>query len=72
MLQRREFDLKEFVIPAGVLGKLVVGNDVSPLLCLAKVIEHDNRYPIEIQFASGEQPSMSGYDPRWYPQESDS
>ena len=51
------------VVPAGLQGELVVGDQVRPLLRLAEVLEADHRHLGEPELARREQPAVASQDP---------
>jgi hypothetical protein len=63
LVKRFKFDTQHLVVPAGVLGQPVVGDDISPLLCLAQV-ENDDWHFSEPKFSGGKQAPVAGYDSR--------
>ena len=60
--QRRELRPQHRLVPAGVLGDPVVGNDKRPSLRLAQMIEHDHRHLSEAQALRREHAAMAGDD----------
>jgi hypothetical protein len=63
VLQCLQFQLQELFVPTCGLRQPVVGENVSPTLGLAEVIEDDDRHLAEVQFARRQQPAMTGDDP---------
>ena len=60
--QPRQLLRQQRVVPAGLQGELVVGDQVRPLLRLAEVLEPDHRHLGEPELARREQPAVAGED----------
>ena len=57
-----ELQRQKLLIPAGVQGTLVVGDDVSALLRLAEMVESHRGHLFQPQQAGGGDPAMTGDD----------
>ena len=58
-----EFRREHLFIPPGVLANAVVGQNVSPLLRFAEMVEHDHRNLIQAEFARRQEAPVAGDDP---------
>lgn len=52
------------MIPAGIEGKLIIGDDIRTLLNVGEVVQDDHRHVLEAERACGAQASVSGEDAR--------
>ena len=57
-----ELQGEEFLVPAGVLGQLVVGQDVGTPLQFGHVGQPDNRHRLEPQEFGRRDPAVAGQD----------
>jgi hypothetical protein len=66
-----QFGYQQFLVPAGIEGKLVVSDDVSAPLRRREMIKDDNRHRIEAELARRQQPAVArdhhalGVDQDW-------
>ena len=58
----RHLEREQLLVPAGLLGEAVVGEDVGALLRFAEVGELDHRHRGEAELARREHPSVAGDD----------
>jgi len=64
-LKRRKLCPEKIFVPACVERELIVGDDVSPLLCLAEMIQNDHGYLGQSQPPGGEEAAVAGDDARF-------
>src|SRR5262249_44393007 len=60
--QRLQLDRQNLPVPAGLLGKPVIGKDVSPLFWLGQVGERHGRHDADAEELCRRDPSVSGDD----------
>ena len=57
-----QFQGKQFAVPAGILGELVVGENVGALLRLGHIVDADGRDRIDAEQHRGLEPAMARND----------
>ena len=57
-----QLDGEDLAIPAGLLGELVVGEDVGALLRLGQMLEPDARHGLEAELLRGFDAAVAGDD----------
>ena len=62
LTQRCKFGAEQLLVPAGVLGNPVVGDDKRAALCFVQVIEHNHRHLAHAETPCGKQASVAGDD----------